>query len=62
VDKAKQEAKQSKEFAAMEEAAEKAYEEDLRRLEREAKGNFDFSLNNMKPCSTREELLLFHNF
>lgn len=38
VDKAKQEAKQSKEFAAMEEAAEKAYEEDLRRLEREAKG------------------------
>ncbi|TNN56474.1 WW domain-binding protein 4 [Liparis tanakae] len=37
VDKAKQEAKQSKEFAKMEEAAEKAYEEDLRRMEREAK-------------------------
>ncbi|KAM8904417.1 WW domain-binding protein 4 [Spinachia spinachia] len=38
VDKAKQEARMSKEFAAMEEAALKAYEEDLKRLERESAG------------------------
>lgn len=29
----------SKEFAAMEEAALKAYQEDLKRMEREAQGN-----------------------
>ncbi|XP_037332619.1 WW domain-binding protein 4 [Pungitius pungitius] len=38
VDKAKQEARMSKEFAAMEEAALKAYEEDLKRMERESAG------------------------
>ncbi|TMS11641.1 WW domain-binding protein 4 [Larimichthys crocea] len=38
VDKAKQEERQSKQFAAMEEAAMKAYEEDLKRMEREAAG------------------------
>lgn len=36
--KAKQEERMSKEFAAMEEAALKAYQEDLKRLEREAAG------------------------
>lgn len=39
MDKAKQEEKESKEFAAMEEAALKAYQEDLKRMEREAAGN-----------------------
>lgn len=39
MDKAKQEERMSKEFAAMEEAALKAYEEDLKRMEREAKGS-----------------------
>lgn len=38
IDKAKQEEKQSKAFAAMEEAAMKAYQEDLKRMEREAAG------------------------
>ncbi|XP_074521005.1 WW domain-binding protein 4 [Halichoeres trimaculatus] len=38
IDKAKQEAKMSKDFAAMEEAALKAYQEDLKRMEREAAG------------------------
>ncbi|XP_034470008.1 WW domain-binding protein 4 [Hippoglossus hippoglossus] len=38
MDKAKQEARMSKDFAAMEEAAMKAYEEDLKRMEREAAG------------------------
>ncbi|XP_037552478.1 WW domain-binding protein 4 [Nematolebias whitei] len=38
IDKAKQEARMSKQFAAMEEAALKAYEEDLKRMERESKG------------------------
>lgn len=38
IDKAKQEERQSKEFAAMEEAAMKAYEEDLKRMGREAAG------------------------
>ncbi|XP_068165388.1 WW domain-binding protein 4 [Antennarius striatus] len=38
VDKAKQEERMSKDFAAMEEAAMKAYEEDLKRMEREAAG------------------------
>ncbi|CAJ1086776.1 WW domain-binding protein 4 [Xyrichtys novacula] len=38
IDKAKQEEKMSKEFAAMEEAAMKAYQEDLKRMEREAAG------------------------
>ncbi|XP_062236511.1 WW domain-binding protein 4 [Platichthys flesus] len=38
IDKMKQEARQSKDFAAMEEAAMKAYEEDLKRMEREAAG------------------------
>uniref|UniRef100_A0A1A7YWB1 WW domain binding protein 4 n=1 Tax=Iconisemion striatum TaxID=60296 RepID=A0A1A7YWB1_9TELE len=36
--KAKQEARMSKDFAAMEEAAQKAYEEDLKRMERESQG------------------------
>lgn len=39
VAKAKQEERMSKEFAAMEEAAMKAYQEDLKRLEREASGS-----------------------
>ncbi len=34
----------SKEFAAMEEAAMKAYQEDLKRMEREAAGNLTFFL------------------
>uniref|UniRef100_A0A8D3AYP0 WW domain-binding protein 4 n=1 Tax=Scophthalmus maximus TaxID=52904 RepID=A0A8D3AYP0_SCOMX len=38
MDKAKQEEKMSKEFAAMEDAAMKAYQEDLKRMEREAAG------------------------
>ncbi|XP_034410470.1 WW domain-binding protein 4 [Cyclopterus lumpus] len=38
IDKAKQEARMSKEFAAMEEAALKAYEEDLKRMDRESAG------------------------
>lgn len=39
LDKAKQEERMSKEFAAMEEAALKAYQEDLKRMERESTGN-----------------------
>lgn len=39
MDKAKQEERMSKEFAAMEEAALKAYQEDLKRMEREAAGS-----------------------
>ncbi|KAM9334036.1 WW domain-binding protein 4 [Symphorus nematophorus] len=38
IDKAKQEERMSKEFAAMEEAALKAYQEDLKRMERESAG------------------------
>lgn len=38
IQKAKQEERMSKEFAAMEEAALKAYQEDLKRMEREAQG------------------------
>ncbi|XP_037617691.1 WW domain-binding protein 4 [Sebastes umbrosus] len=38
IDKAKQEERESKEFKAMEEAALKAYEEDLKRMEMEAAG------------------------
>lgn len=38
IEKAKQEERMSKEFAAMEEAALKAYQEDLKRMEREAQG------------------------
>lgn len=38
IDKAKQEERMSKEFAAMEEAALKAYQEDLKRMERESGG------------------------
>ncbi|XP_029941851.1 WW domain-binding protein 4 [Salarias fasciatus] len=38
VDKAKQERRMCKQFAAMEEAAMKAYEEDLKRMEMEARG------------------------
>ncbi|CAN9498073.1 unnamed protein product [Ophioblennius macclurei] len=38
VDKAKQEKRMCKQFAAMEEAAMKAYEEDLKRMERESNG------------------------
>lgn len=42
--KAKQEERMSKEFAKMEEAAMKAYQEDLKRMEREAAGGlFIFS-------------------
>lgn len=42
--KAKQEERMSKEFAKMEEAAMKAYQEDLKRMEREAAGRlFTFS-------------------
>lgn len=45
IEKAKQEERMSKQFAAMEEAALKAYEEDLKRMEREAKGNYwEYSL------------------
>lgn len=40
MDKAKQEERMSKEFAAMEEAAERAYQEDLKRMGREAAGLF----------------------
>lgn len=40
VDKMKQEERMSKEFKAMEEAALKAYQEDLKRMERESEGNF----------------------
>jgi len=39
MDKAKQEERASKQFAAMEEAALKAYQEDLKRMERESEGN-----------------------
>ncbi|XP_069567927.1 WW domain-binding protein 4 [Brachyistius frenatus] len=39
IEKAKQEERMSKEFAAMEEAALKAYQEDLKRIEREADGS-----------------------
>ncbi|KAK2856991.1 hypothetical protein Q5P01_005726 [Channa striata] len=39
IDKAKQEERMSKEFAAMEEAALKAYQEDLKRMERESTGS-----------------------
>ncbi|KAI3366120.1 hypothetical protein L3Q82_009947, partial [Scortum barcoo] len=39
IDKAKQEERMSKEFAAMEEAALKAYQEDLKRMERESGGS-----------------------
>lgn len=39
VEKAKKEERMSKEFAAMEEAALKAYEEDLKRMQRGSDGN-----------------------
>ncbi|XP_008299990.1 WW domain-binding protein 4 [Stegastes partitus] len=39
IEKAKQEERMSKQFAAMEEAALKAYEEDLKRMERESEGS-----------------------
>ncbi|XP_039997835.1 WW domain-binding protein 4 [Xiphias gladius] len=39
IEKAKQEERMTKEFAAMEEAAMKAYQEDLKRMEREAAGS-----------------------
>ncbi|XP_070711708.1 WW domain-binding protein 4 [Pempheris klunzingeri] len=39
IDKAKQEERMSKEFAAMEEAALKAYQEDLKRMEKESSGS-----------------------
>ncbi|XP_071320872.1 WW domain-binding protein 4 [Trachinotus anak] len=39
IEKAKQEERMSKEFAAMEEAAMKAYQEDLKRMEKEAAGS-----------------------
>lgn len=58
IDKAKQEEKQSKAFAAMEEAAMKAYQEDLKRMEREAAGDllhFDETVFEVK-------LLLFDGF
>lgn len=38
IEKAKQEERMSKDFAAMEEAALKAYQEDLKRMERESEG------------------------
>ena len=45
IEKAKQEERMSKDFAAMEEAALKAYQEDLKRMEREAAGKlFDILL------------------
>lgn len=44
--KAKQEERMSKEFTKMEEAAMKAYQEDLKRMEREAAGTFS------KLCTT----------
>ncbi|KAM6893905.1 LOW QUALITY PROTEIN: WW domain-binding protein 4 [Xenentodon cancila] len=40
IEKAKQEERMSKDFAAMEEAALKAYQEDLKRMERESDGNY----------------------
>lgn len=61
IDKAKQEERTSKEFAAMEEAALKAYQEDLKRMEREEAGNFFVYFTEL-ICSmwaTQEELLLF---
>lgn len=39
----------SKEFAKMEEAAMKAYQEDLKRMEREAAGRF-FKKNSLQPA------------
>ncbi|KAM8871942.1 WW domain-binding protein 4 [Synchiropus picturatus] len=52
VNKAKQEAKQSKQFAAMEEAALKAYEQDLKRMEMEASG-----IRLEAPTSSLQEVL-----
>ena len=58
IDKAKQEEKQSKAFAAMEEAAMKAYQEDLKRMEREAAGNTLY----FNEIVFEERCLLFDGF
>ncbi|XP_051283384.1 WW domain-binding protein 4 isoform X2 [Dicentrarchus labrax] len=49
IDKAKQEERMSKEFAAMEEAALKAYEEDLKRMERESSGEGSLAQTTPQP-------------
>ncbi|XP_028427967.1 WW domain-binding protein 4 [Perca flavescens] len=49
VDKMKQEERMSKEFKAMEEAALKAYEEDLKRMERESKGSGSSAQTTTQP-------------
>lgn len=49
MDKAKQEERMSKEFAAMEEAAERAYQEDLKRMGREAAGLYVPAQTSAKP-------------
>ena len=57
IEKAKQEERMSKDFAAMEEAALKAYEEDLKRMDRESKGN-DMAC---KSWAARDEILRLDN-
>ncbi|XP_044043091.1 WW domain-binding protein 4 [Siniperca chuatsi] len=49
MDKAKQEERMSKEFAAMEEAALKAYQEDLKRMERESAGSSSPAQTTTQP-------------
>nr|XP_046238551.1 WW domain-binding protein 4 [Scatophagus argus] len=49
IEKAKQEERMSKEFAAMEEAALKAYQEDLKRMEREAAGSVSPTQTTTQP-------------
>uniref|UniRef100_A0A3P8Q4T0 Matrin-type domain-containing protein n=1 Tax=Astatotilapia calliptera TaxID=8154 RepID=A0A3P8Q4T0_ASTCA len=49
IQKAKQEERMSKEFAAMEEAALKAYQEDLKRMEREATATSSSETPAKKP-------------
>lgn len=58
-DKAKREEKMSKEFAAMEEAALKAYEEDMKRLKAEAGNMFQFYLITRNMFYLHIPLLLF---
>ncbi|XP_004066596.1 WW domain-binding protein 4 [Oryzias latipes] len=55
IQKAKQEERMSKQFAAMEEAAVKAYEEDLKRMERESQG---FSYPVKAPTSQPQPLVM----
>lgn len=58
-DKAKREEKMSKEFAAMEEAALKAYEEDMKRLKAEAGNTLQFYLITGNMSYLHIPLLLF---